>query len=393
MTDYVNGCSLVRTGSGPWRAANGIGPHSRCGCLLRASRSSTCRPKLSARARVFATGQGRKTDATDAHSTWPWSAPDGRAAADYDERARGAAGARGPPRRLARHRVRIVSQLQQLLAELIPGGASGTCPRPRPRRCWRGPTPRHRRQDPAPDRRRGGRRPGRGRREAEDVRAELKAMVQARGSRLMDLHGVGPVGPPGSSPSRRHRPVPRPKPVRVLDRHRTLDASSGEQSAPALPGREPADEPRAAHHRDRPAPSRHRGRAYYRRKQAAARARWRRCAPSSGGCRTSSTDNWSPTHDPDAAAGRTGPGGHCGASLESSAVDLPPHIGTSDQPLPGPAHRPYRRVSRMRTPPRPRQPGRPRRRAGAVKMERPTGRTTLTATSIDAPSTAPRPQP
>jgi transposase len=33
-----------------------------------------------------------------------------------------------------------------------------------------------------------------------------------------------------------------------------------------------------------------------------------------------------------------GPGGHCGASQESSAVDLPPHIDTSDQPLPGPAH-------------------------------------------------------
>jgi transposase len=33
----------------------------------------------------------------------------------------------------------------------------------------------------------------------------------------------------------------------------------------------------------------------------------------------------------------TGPGGHCGASHESSAVDLPPHIDTSDQPLPGPA--------------------------------------------------------
>jgi transposase len=31
------------------------------------------------------------------------------------------------------------------------------------------------------------------------------------------------------------------------------------------------------------------------------------------------------------------PGGHCGASRESSAVDLPPHIDTSDQPLPGPA--------------------------------------------------------
>ena len=33
-----------------------------------------------------------------------------------------------------------------------------------------------------------------------------------------------------------------------------------------------------------------------------------------------------------------GPGGHCGATQESSAVDLPPHIDTSDQPLPGPAN-------------------------------------------------------
>jgi hypothetical protein len=32
------------------------------------------------------------------------------------------------------------------------------------------------------------------------------------------------------------------------------------------------------------------------------------------------------------------PGGHCGATLTSSAADLHPHIGTSDQPLPGPAH-------------------------------------------------------
>ena len=39
---------------------------------------------------------------------------------------------------------------------------------------------------------------------------------------------------------------------------------------------------------------------------------------------------------PVGAAG-TGPGGHCGATQESSAVDLPPHIDTSDQPLPGPA--------------------------------------------------------
>ena len=32
-----------------------------------------------------------------------------------------------------------------------------------------------------------------------------------------------------------------------------------------------------------------------------------------------------------------GPGGHCGATQQSSAVDLPPHIDTSEKPLPGPA--------------------------------------------------------
>jgi len=39
----------------------------------------------------------------------------------------------------------------------------------------------------------------------------------------------------------------------------------------------------------------------------------------------------------DAQRASAGPGGHCGATQESSAVDLPPHIDTSDQPLPGPA--------------------------------------------------------
>jgi transposase len=41
--------------------------------------------------------------------------------------------------------------------------------------------------------------------------------------------------------------------------------------------------------------------------------------------------------DPDAD-----PGGHCGATLQSSAADLHPHIDTSDQPLPGPAHKTLR---------------------------------------------------
>jgi transposase len=50
----------------------------------------------------------------------------------------------------------------------------------------------------------------------------------------------------------------------------------------------------------------------------------------------------------DQPAPETGPGGHCGATQEFSAVDLPPHIDTSDQPLPGPAQPTLRPPSRHR---------------------------------------------
>ena len=39
-----------------------------------------------------------------------------------------------------------------------------------------------------------------------------------------------------------------------------------------------------------------------------------------------------------------GPGGHCGATLQSSAADLLPHIDNSDQSLPGPARKTLRRT-------------------------------------------------
>ena len=50
----------------------------------------------------------------------------------------------------------------------------------------------------------------------------------------------------------------------------------------------------------------------------------------------------------------TGPGGHYGATQESSAADLSPHVGTSDQPLPGPARTTLPRPIRARKPQRPR---------------------------------------
>jgi transposase len=89
------------------------------------------------------------------------------------------------------------------------------------------------------------------------------------------------------------------------------------------------------------------------------------------------------------AAGQAGPGGHSGATLLSSAAGLPPVIGTSDQPLPGPA--PATLPPPPTAPHSPAAPAgaTPRQRAGGVNVQRPTGRTTLTPTSAGASSKPP----
>jgi hypothetical protein len=208
-------------------------------------------------------------------------------------------------------------------------------------------------------------------------------MVLARGSTLLDIHGVGPAGA-----ARTLADVGDV--ARFTDRNRfaswtgtaPLDASSGEQIRHRLSR---AGNRRMNHVLHVAAIVQLRndteGRAYYRRKLAAGKTPLEalRCLKR----RLSDVVYRQLVADADTAE-QTGPGGHCGATQESSAVDLPPHIDTSDQPLPGPAQ--------PTLPPAP--PGqnpdaastaRPaHRRAGAVKMERPTGRTTLTATSAGA---------
>ena len=63
---------------------------------------------------------------------------------------------------------------------------------------------------------------------------------------------------------------------------------------------------------------------------------------------------------------RAGSGGHSGATLTSSAADLTPHIGTSDQPQPEPAAatlpgpQPTRRPSAAPTAATPRRRPKPR---------------------------------
>jgi hypothetical protein len=65
MTDYVS-----RFTDRVWaiEGCNGIGRHVAVRLVALGEDVLDVPPKLSARARVFSTGQGRKTDATDAHS-------------------------------------------------------------------------------------------------------------------------------------------------------------------------------------------------------------------------------------------------------------------------------------------------------------------------------------
>ena len=89
-------------------------------------------------------------------------------------------------------------------------------------------------------------------------------------------------------------------------------------------------------------------------------------------------------NEPGVAAGRVG---HPGASLASSAADLPPDIGTSDQPQPEPADLTVDPPQASdQTPAGGSTAAVPRRRARGVNVQRPTGRTTLTPTNADASS-------
>ena len=151
--------------------------------------------KLSARVRLFDTGHNRKTDARDAHSiavvavrtkTLRVLRVDGelealRMLADRREE-------------LTRSRVQTVNRLQRLLSELLPGQAKRDITTAQAKALLATVRPR----DIAGKTRR--------RIAAEELAelvaieakmkkstAELKALVLARRSRLMDLHGVGPV--------------------------------------------------------------------------------------------------------------------------------------------------------------------------------------------------------
>lgn len=306
--------------------------------------------KLAARARLLDTGHGRKTDAHDAHSVAVAAvraknlrvlAPDGQLEAlrmlvDHRDQ-------------LSSRRVQTVNRLHRLLAELTPGKAKKDLTAPQAKAILASVRPRDvagkTRRQLAAD-------------ELADLVAvekkvkaltiEINAIVKERGSHLMDLPGVGPI-----VAARILADVGDV--ARFADRNRfaswtgtaPLDASSGEQTRHRLSRAGNRRMNRVLHIA---ATTQIRldtdGRAYYRRKLAAGKSRREamRCLKrriSDAVYRQLVVDAQAPAtaaeSDPAAETGSTGPGGHCGATLTSSAVDLPPHIDTSDQPLPGPA--------------------------------------------------------
>jgi hypothetical protein len=201
------------------------------------------------------------------------------------------------------------------------------------------------------------------------MKAELKAAVLATGSRLMDIHGIGPagaariladVGDVGRFPSRNH--------FASWTGTAPIDASSGQHTHHRLSR---AGNRRLNHvlymaginqlRNDTP------GRAYYRRRVAEGKTSMEamRCL------RRRLSDAVYRQLVADAQARQAGPGGHSGATLLSSAADLPPGIGTSDQPLPGPAPKKLPPPPAALPTPAARAAATSRRRAGGVNVQRP----------------------
>jgi transposase len=317
--------------------------------------------KLSARARMFDTGHNRKTDPHDAHAVAVVAVrTKGLRVLAYDVHLEALRLLVDRRAELTRARIQCVNRVHRLLSELVPGRSKPNMSTAQAKRILATVKPR----DVAGKTRR--------RLAAEQIAElvaiekkikaltrELTEMVAATGSTLMELPGVGPVVAARTL-------ADTGDVARFTDRNRfaswtgtaPIEASSGEIVRHRLSR---AGNRRMNHMIHIAATSQLRhdtpGRAYYRRKIAAGKtkAEAMRCL------KRRISDALYRRLRADAAKAlpdsvQTGPGGHRGASQESSATGFHPHTGTSDQPLPGPANttlqpvpRP-RNISRRKTP-------------------------------------------
>jgi transposase len=319
---------------------NGIGHHVALRLLADGQDVVDVPPKMSARARVFATGQGRKTDATDAHSiALVGTRMAGLRPVIDDEQLAVLRTLADRRRALGQEHTRMVSQLHHLLLELVPGGAKKFLSAAQAKEILSKVRPR----DAAGKVRRrvaaelvGDLERTYKRKKAADK--ELTELVRATGTSLLDLTGIGPsgaarllveVGDITRFPDRAH--------FASWTGTAPIDASSGDHVRHRLSRGGNRQINRVLHIMATvQLRSPGIGRDYYDRKKAdgktsmeAMRALKRRL--SDVAYRAMLDDAVAHT-----TGARTGPGGHRGTSLTSSAAGSHPHTGTSDQSLPGP---------------------------------------------------------
>jgi transposase len=302
--------------------------------------------KLSARVRLFDTGHNRKTDAHDAHAVAVVAVrTKSLRVLEYDEQLEVLRMLVDRREELSRARVQTVNRLQRLLGELTPGKVKKDITALQAKAILSGVRPRDM--------------VGKTRKMLaleqlsemvaldQKIKAstkELRILVLERGSTLMNLTGVGPV-----VAARILADVGDV--ARFADRNRfaswtgtaPLDASSGEQVRHRLSR---AGNRKANHVIHIAATTQIRldtpGRAYYRRKLAAGKRPLEamRCLKrriSDALYRQLVADAKAALTEAPTVSVEAGPGGHCGASQDSSAAGSHPHTDTSDQPLPGPA--------------------------------------------------------
>jgi transposase len=287
---------------------------------------------------VFATGQGRKTDATDAHSVaLVGTHMSGLRPVVNDEQLAVLRILVDRRRALGDEHTRKVAQLHQLLLELIPGGAKKFLSAAQAKALLAGVRPR----DTVGKARR---------RVAAELVADLEKIYARRkaadkelatllaetGTSLTELHGIGPsgaarllveVGDRTRFPSKAH--------FASWTGTAPIDASSGDHIRHRLSRAGNRQINRVLHIMatvQLRTPTE--GRAYFDRKKAAGKTSMEamRCLK-----RRLSDVVYRQLLNDLVATRATGPGGHSGNDSDSSATGSHPATGSSDKPLPGPA--------------------------------------------------------
>lgn len=321
---------------------NGIGHHVAMRLLQAGEEVIDVPPKLSARARVFSTGQGRKTDETDAHSVaLVGTRMSGLRPVVNDEQLATLRVLVDRRRSLGQDHTRMTSQVHHLLLELIPGGAKkdlsaaqakALLAKVRPRDIA-GKTRRRVAAELIADLER-----VYARKKTADK--ELRELVAATGSKLMDLNGIGPngaarllveIGDITRFPDRGH--------FASWNGTAPIDASSGDVVRHRL-SRLGNRQINHVLHIMAVVQLRNPGlgRDYYDKKRADGKGSMEamRCLKrrlSDIVYRTLLDDSISAV----VADDMTGPGGQRGNDSDSSATGSQPHTSSSDKSLPGPA--------------------------------------------------------